>query len=306
MKGLDVSRCFWEEYGKPMIDAEFSEVADRIAVGLVGHGSECFGFDDDLSTDHDFDAGFCLWLTPEDERLFGFKLFRAYAKLPQEYRGCRIQNKSIFGNAHKGVHTIPEFYSFYTGCDGAPTSAEHWLSIPSHYLAEATNGEVFCDPLGEFTRIRNEILHGMPQDVWLKKTASTALVMAQTGQYNFSRILSRGDAAAAAITLSRFAEAAIEMIFLLNNAYAPYYKWLFRAARDLPKLHQTVGDVERLITDTALTAPQSAALIETICGAVIEELIARGLCTAQGDYLEPYAYMLNDRIADGNLRNQGL
>ena len=50
----------------------------------------------------------------------------------------------------------------YTGCGGAPTSAEHWLSIPSHYLAEATNGEVFWDPLGEFTSIRNEILHGMP------------------------------------------------------------------------------------------------------------------------------------------------
>ena len=158
MKGLDISRCFWEEYGKPMIENEFSEYANRIAAGLVGHGSECFGFDDEISTDHDFDAGFCIWLTQEDERRFGFKLFRAYSKLPQEYKGCKIKNKSIFGNSHKGVHTIPEFYSFYTGCGGAPTSAEHWLNIPSHYLAEATNGEVFYDPLGEFTSIRNEIL----------------------------------------------------------------------------------------------------------------------------------------------------
>lgn len=306
MKGLELSRCFWEEYGKPMIEKDFSEYAGRIAVGLVGHGSECFGFDDEISTDHDFDAGFCIWLTQEDERLFGFKLFRAYAKLPQEYKGCKIQNKSIFGNSHKGVHTIPEFYSFYTGCGGAPTSAEHWLSIPSHYLAEATNGQVFYDPLGEFTRIRNEILHGMPQDVWLKKTASTALTMAQTGQYNYARMLSRSDQASANITLSRFAEAAIEMIFLLNHAHAPYYKWLFRGARKLPQMHQTVGEIERLITDREMTARQTEDCIEKICAAVIEELVSRGLCSRQGDYLEPYAYMLNDRIKDGNIRNMGL
>ena len=146
MKGLEISRNFWEEYGRPMIENEFAEYSGRIAAGLVGHGSECFGFDDELSTDHDFDAGFSIWLTEEDEKLFGFKLFRAYSKLPQEYMGCKIKNKSIFGNSHKGVHTIPEFYSFYTGCGGAPTSAEHWLSIPSHYLAEATNGEVFWTP----------------------------------------------------------------------------------------------------------------------------------------------------------------
>ena len=39
MKGIEISRAFYEEYGKPMIEKEFSEYADRIAVGLVGHGS---------------------------------------------------------------------------------------------------------------------------------------------------------------------------------------------------------------------------------------------------------------------------
>ena len=79
MKGIEISRAFYEEYGKPMIEKEFSEYADRIAVGLVGHGSECFGFDDEISCDHDFEPGFCLWLRDEDEKSIGFRLFRAYS-----------------------------------------------------------------------------------------------------------------------------------------------------------------------------------------------------------------------------------
>ena len=67
MNGLDLAKTLYENYGKKIIKEEFSEYEDRIAVGLVGHGSECFGFDDKLSLDHDYDGGFCLFLTDEDD-----------------------------------------------------------------------------------------------------------------------------------------------------------------------------------------------------------------------------------------------
>ena len=91
MTGLELSRAFWEEYGRPMLDEKFPEYAERIAAGLVGHGSECFGFDDEISRDHDYAPGFCLWITEEDERLMGFRLFRAYASLPAEFRGISLK-----------------------------------------------------------------------------------------------------------------------------------------------------------------------------------------------------------------------
>ena len=63
MRGLDEARLFYEQQGRAMLRERFGEVEGRIAVGLAGHGSQCFGFDDAVSRDHDFDRGFCLWLT---------------------------------------------------------------------------------------------------------------------------------------------------------------------------------------------------------------------------------------------------
>ena len=63
MKGLELSRRYWEAYGVPLLD-RFPELRDRLAAGLCGSGSECFGYDDELSRDHDFDPGFILFLPP--------------------------------------------------------------------------------------------------------------------------------------------------------------------------------------------------------------------------------------------------
>lgn len=174
MKGIEQARKFYTEVGIKMIADEFGDYQNRIAVGLVGHGSECFGFDDEVSRDHDFEVGFCMWLTKEDEEKIGFKLMRAYDKLKEEYclkNGFGKPRQSAGGASAQGVYRIDDFYRRYTGCDGAPQTLQDWLYTSSVFFAEATNGEVFRDDLGEFTKIRNEILHGMPEDVRAKKSA---------------------------------------------------------------------------------------------------------------------------------------
>ena len=45
MKGLELSRKFYETYGAPMLHEKFPELEDKLAIGLVGDGSECFGND---------------------------------------------------------------------------------------------------------------------------------------------------------------------------------------------------------------------------------------------------------------------
>lgn len=300
MKGLERAEAFYLEAVKPMIESEFKSVADRIAVGLVGHGSECFGYDDELSADHDHDGGVCLWLTNEDDKAFGFKLMRAYDRLAAAH-GVYPKEKSALGGGFKGVKTIEGFYSFYVG-DGLPQTVAEWLAIPDFYLAEATNGRVFCDKLGEFTKIRDYLIGGRPEDVRLKKLASALFYMAQYGQYNYSRCLRRGEFVAAGIALTEFIKSAMDAAFLLSRRYAPYYKWTFRALKDLDELSFIAKDLDKLIK-SPLDAAENAAVIESVCRAVVDFMVGYGYFQKKGDYLEAYAYAVNDLIADGELRN---
>ena len=200
MQGLEEARALYEEYGRPLLHRDFPELEGRVAVGLVGHGSECYGFDDEISRDHDFARGFCLWLTDADDLRYGVALSRAYRSLPL---GTAAE-RSALAEDNCGVRRTAFFYRRYTGSPGAPESWRQWLSLPAHALAEATNGEVFRDDLGEFTAIRERLLHGMPEDVRKKHLAARLIEMAQSGQYNYSRCLRHGEAGAAALELSDF------------------------------------------------------------------------------------------------------
>ena len=303
MKGLEEARKFYEEAGAEMISRNFGDFENRIAVGLVGHGSECFGFDDQTSRDHDFETGFCIWLTKDDEEKIGFRLMRAYDKLVKSVNGERADR--VVENGFQGVFVTGDFYRRYTGCDGAPKTWQDWLYTNSAYFAEATNGEVFRDDLGEFTKIRNEILHGMPEDVRIKKIGSCALKAAQSGQYNYARCLAHGEEGAAMLALFEFVTNTIELAFLLNRKHCPYYKWALRSMDGLDKFAELKQPLEYLLTADNDKAGQSVkkAIVEDISLALANEINAQFDLGVEGGFLEPYAYAIQKRIKNSDIRN---
>ena len=300
MRGLELSEKFYEEYGRGMIEEQFPEYAGVIAAGMAGEGSDCFGYDDEISRDHDFEAGFCLWIPDALERELEFKLSRAYGKLPEEFLGVRRAKQSLWGRNRRGVMLTSEFYSRFTGRPGLPESLMEWLGTPEYSLACAVNGRVFRDDSGEFTAIRKELLKGYPEDVRLKKIAARAAMMAQSGQYNFERCRRRGETGAAAMALFEFVQNGLSIIFLLNKKYMPYYKWAFRAGKELSLLSEHVCAMERLVSEPWTASPET---IEAVCPGIIGELCRQGLTDGNWDYLEPHAYEVMERIRDGELRN---
>ena len=306
MKGLELSRAYFEAYGRPMLEAEFPALLPCLAVGLCGSGSECFGFDDEVSQDHDFEPGFIIFL-PDEEKLSrrdAFLLERAYAKLPKEFEGFRRASISPVGGARHGVVRTSDFFRDKVGSADGVLTLSQWMTQPEELLSEAVNGEIFFDNLGEVSSIRSA-LSAYPRDIMLKKLAGRLLLAAQAGQYNYRRALSHGETAAAQLAAIRFSENAMAAIFLLNGRYMPYYKWSFRALRALTKLSLEAELFEYLITtgNGGDAAEEKADVIESICADIIEELISQGLTKATCGDLEKHAYSVNDAITDPQIRN---
>ena len=292
MKGLELARGFWEDLLRPALEREAPELTERIAVGLCGAGSDCLGYDDEISRDHAFAAGCMVFLSERESRETAFRLSTIYDRLPREYGGFPSEHRSRQGDGRYGVKTIEGFFRPLTGADGAPESPGAWLSIPSHYLAEACAGEVFYDVSGEFSRRREAVRTGMPEDVRLKKLAAAAALMAQSGQYNYARCLRHGETAAARLAADEFVRRALEMIFLLNRVHMPYYKWAFRALGGLELLAELKAPLEEILIDPGEDK------IERVAAAVIAELRAEGLTGGTWDYLEGHAYEIMRRIRD--------
>lgn len=305
MNGMELSRAYYEEYGKPML-AEFPQLQPYLAAGLTGSGSECFGFDDEVSRDHDFEPGFCIFLPGEDivDRKSAFQLERAYAKLPKEFLGFRRSVMQPVGGARQGVLRISEFFTEKTGTADGAMSLTEWLTVPETSLAEAVNGTLFFDNYGEITRIRQQ-LSCYPEDIRRKKLAGHLLLMAQAGQYNYTRCLQHGEPGAAQLAVFAFAESCMEVIFLLNRRYRPYYKWSFRSLRTLDKLPILAELLEYLITsdNSGDSAEEKYRVIEDIAGDVIDELMEQKLTQAVCGDLEKHAYSVNDTITDPQIRN---
>lgn len=299
MNGLILARRYWEEVGRPIFERDCPEVLRRSAVGLVGEGSECFGYDDELSRDHDWGPGFCIWLTREDMAAFGERAKKVYETLPGEFMGFRRLRVSAMTAGRVGVMEIGSFYGSFLCLNHLPETLDDWRMIPENGLSVATNGCVFKDSVGKFTEIRERLLAYYPEDVRLKKLAARCAMAAQAGQYNYLRCLRRGERVSAAMALAQFIDHVQAVVFLLNRAYRPYYKWSHRKLAELPVLG---GEVARLLTELVQDGGEKERLVEQLSALVIQELKQQGLTEGESDFLLPHAESIQKRIVDPGLR----
>lgn len=350
VSGLKLARAFWTQMGKPMIAAKYPQYAGCIAAGLVGHGSECYGFDDAYSQDHDFGPRFCLWLTDEDYAAIGEQLEADYEALPRKFSvdaqgrvtfeaharsdasgafpsagaGSPVTPRAQGANRRDGVFRIGDFFESITGYHTAPaqTAPHEWLMLQESTLAAATNGEVFADPTGLFSKTRQGFKN-MPDDVRLALISKRLGMIAQAGQYNLPRSLKRGDGAAAWLSIHEFVQATASLVFLVNVpmvvGYMPYYKWQFAALRKLsgsmfallPNVGEQLETVMRLSSaacyggagfgeggkGAAPAIEKINDIVEQIAVDIVKELKREHLTTSGETFLEWQRPYVEDHIA---------
>ncbi len=303
MKGLELSRKYYEAFGRQMIREQFPDIADQTAAGLVGYGSECLGFDDAVSTDHDYGPSFCVWLPRDLYAKYGSRMQAAYDALPKEFMGCAARVEEEQGKGRVGALCLEDFYLEILGRGSVPGTAAEWFAIPEAALATATNGAVFEDPCGKFTEMREGLLSYYPREVWLKKLAESIARAAQAGQYNYARAMKRGERVAAELALTEFVKETMQVVYLLNKKYAPFYKWMHRGMKELA-VGSEIGDMLALlyqIPDPAAAWEGAAPtdylyhlntddgrvlIIEAVCNVLVQTLNEMGLSGRQDNFLQ--------------------
>lgn len=301
--GMQLARDFYK-HCRPILMNQMADIMEDAALGLAGEGSECFGMDDQYSQDHDFGAAFCIWLPREKLESNLPRIEAALTKLPAQFQGFPSRMAPARRNGRVGPMAVEDFYLFFTRLSKPPQDWEEWLSIPEYQLAAATNGEVFEDNKGLFSHWRQKLIDFYPRDVWLKKLAARAMLMAQSGQYNLPRMLKRGDKSAALLAAARFAEAALGFTFLTNKKYMPFYKWAPALAVNLPVLGREVTDMLNRLPEILYRGRVSASACDSVddfCSLCAEWLRKNALSAEPDSWLWAHGPQIMSHIENKQL-----
>lgn len=305
--GLMLCQAYYEAYGKPMLEEKFPAYLDRIAVGLVGEGSDCFGYDDEISRDHDWGPGFCMWITEEVAREIGGKLQEAYEQLPSSFRGYQ-RAAATQSKGRRGVQTINGFYGRLLGAGdwekasdsdkSAPNLSQgFWQQATDASLAASVNGHVFQDPQGIFTGVRRALQNGYPEQIQYLKLAEGAATFSQTGQYNYGRMLKRSDHVTAQMMLGDCLKAAAKLCYYMENQYPPHDKWLVKGLENLEgceEVNALLQEVVKAQKEQHGTAKEGCAgqtvarAVEALATTLAHKLYQAGYISDTDPYLDAH------------------
>ncbi|NGN69745.1 DUF4037 domain-containing protein [Streptomyces sp. A7024] len=260
--GLDLARRFYADAVAPLV----AETGVPHAAALLGSGSEVLGFDDVVSTDHNFGPRLQLFLPEGSDPA---PVEAALHKLPQEFGGypVRYAQADVPGaqpRHHVEIVAAPEFFRREIALDPADgMRLADWLLTPTQKLAALTAGAVFADPDGELSR-RRAALRWYPDDVWRYVLAAAWLKVAQEEAF-VGRTGGVGDECGSAVVGGRLVRELMRLAFLVERRWAPYNKWLGTAFARLP-LAARVGPH----LDAALTARGWRDREAAVCAAAAE------------------------------------
>lgn len=239
--GLELSRLFYEEAVRPVLDAEFPGLVYSAAI--LGSGSEVLGFDTQRSTDHHWGPRLMMFLAEGDHPAYADRIREVLRhRLPYEFHGYPTNYIDHPLEADKGVlllqatesgpvnHrvdvlTLRKFLRDYLNFEGDLNSltAADWLTFTGQQLRTLTHGAVYHDGLGELTAMRQRLAY-YPHDVWLYLLAACWRRIDQEEPF-VGRTGEVGDDVGSRLLAGRQVRDLMRLCFLMERQYAPYPKW---------------------------------------------------------------------------------
>jgi hypothetical protein len=235
VQGLELSRRFYFEAVRPILEREFPTLEH--AAALIGHGSEVLGFDDERSRDHQWGPRVQLFVhdpghADEVSLAMANLLPHSVAGFPTNFgptdeEGTVALAELAAGPIDHRVETLllGEYLRRELGVDPLRGfTVTDWLATPAQRLLECTAGEVFSDPIGDLTRVR-ELLAWYPKDIWLFVMAGHWRRVAQLEHF-LGRTGSIGDEIGSRMIAAWLVRELMRLALLQEQRYPPYWKWL--------------------------------------------------------------------------------
>jgi hypothetical protein len=233
--GQEISVDFIRRVVWPALQREFPDESRRLAVAVIGTGSDVTGLDDEVSRDHHWGPRANVMVLPEDAgRLLPQVRESLHRILPDTFDGYPVIMDTV---VMTGVccTAIDQFFRYFLGTDELPGTDADWLTLCEVDLRHATAGVVVVDEAGELTRRRLALAY-YPDHVWRKRLADWCMyITGRDAPYNLYRVAKRRDALTGAMYKALYLKQVMEFLFMLNRQYAPYTKWLNRTFRQLPR-----------------------------------------------------------------------
>jgi hypothetical protein len=244
VRGLDLSRLFYQQAVRPVLDEAFPQLTYSAA--RLGSGSEVLGFDTERSADHEWGPRLQLFLRDEDVATSGESVATMLSeRLPKDFLGWSThfgpEGADIRAMEHTDgpvrhrvdVTSLAAWSSLQLGFDARLNVSDlDWLATPGQRLAEAVGGAVFHDGLRELVALR-EALRWYPDDIWRLVLAGQWQRIAQEEAFP-GRCDEVGDELGARVVTARLVRDLMRLCLLMGRRYVPYSKWLGSAFDALP------------------------------------------------------------------------
>lgn len=307
MNGMKLSKLYYEECGKPILQEKFGAYFPKLTIGLVGEGSDCFGYDDEASMDHDWGPDFCIFVPDELYEEIGPSLTKVYEELPKEFRGYKRKTGKQ-GIGRRGVMSVSAFYEKYLGT--AVYEKIDWRQIPDYALAAASNGVLFENSEGAFSKMREQLKKGYPEEILYLKLAEDAARISQTGQYNFKRMLEREDRITADQMLADCMRQIMILAHHMNQVFPPHDKWIYRSFEEIcgetPLAYHLLRLHDCLKLNDEEAMQEEVERVDAVCAYLAGELYARNYISDVEAYLDYHTEELIQKASFAACSNEEL
>lgn len=277
---IDVSRDFFFDVLKPILEREFPLETSQTAFGIFGYGSEVLQLDDEYSSDHHW--GLRVNALMPDYLFEGRReefLNVVDENLPETYRGHSLR-EGFSGGKGLSLLSLESYLRRTIGAEQPPETYEEWLRVPEEDIIHVINGEIWLDESGCFTAIRKAFLDYYPEPVRLRRIAHWCRYFSGMGSYALKRATLRDNEYYASVAFGKAIRWGVQLAFMLDKKYYPYDKWIIAYLRRLPRLAEPLVPIVDEAVKLSTSWGRKLDLLNQLADVLDETMVADGIIKA--------------------------